>query len=153
MKRIVVLVVLFVLPLVSCTAQGGSGSVGSIRVSGAWAREALAMGGMDDGGANGAAYMVIENTGASVDRLVKVESDAAANVELHQSLMEGDVMKMLPVEAVEIPGKGKAELQPGSYHVMLLGLKQDLKEGEKIHLKLTFESAGVLELDAEIRNP
>lgn len=153
MKRVVVLIILFGLFLSACSVQGGVASVGSIRVSGAWARQAMAMGGMGEAGANGAAYMVIENTGDTADRLVKAESDAAAAVELHQSMWEGDVMKMAPVDGIEIPAGGKAELKQGGYHVMLLGLKQDLKAGEKVHLKLTFENTGVIELDAEIRMP
>lgn len=149
MKRFGVMLLLFVLALAGCAAQGSTGSVGSIRVSGAWARQAMAMGGMS--GANGAAYMVIQNTGSTADRLLKAESDVAAAVELHQSTMEGDVMKMAPVEAVDIPANGKAELKQGGYHVMFLGLKQDLKAGDKIHLKLTFETAGTLEMDVEVR--
>ncbi len=150
MKRFGVVLIFFLMVLAGCIARGGSGSVGSIRVSGAWARQAIAMGSMGNG-TNGAAYMVIENTGAAPDRLLKAESDVAEAVELHQSTMEGDVMKMAPVEAVDIPANGKAELKQGGYHVMFLGLKQDLKSGDIIHLKLTFESAGTLEIDVAVR--
>ena len=62
---------------------------------------------------NGAAYMILRNGGDTADRLVKVESDVADAVELHKTTMEGSMMKMAPVENIEIPAKGQAEAQAG----------------------------------------
>ncbi len=159
MKRTAVLLILAILLLSSCTpAKGGSGSVKSIYVSGVWGRATAPMGDMQNESSNadfgnGAVYMLIENKGNTPEKLVKVESDIAASVELHQTTMDGDVMKMGPVESIEIPANSKVELKTGSFHVMLIGLKQELKAGEKIHLILNFETAGPLELDAEIHTP
>ncbi|MEQ8354390.1 MAG: copper chaperone PCu(A)C [Kiloniellaceae bacterium] len=90
---------------------------------------------------NGAAFFVIRNAGAS-DRLVAVASELAERAELHQNSMAGDIMRMRPVEAVEVPAGGTASLQPGGHHIMLIGLHKALKEGDRFALTLTFEKAG-----------
>jgi len=110
-----------------------------------WARAAAA--------GNSAAYMILRNGGEAADRLLKAESDVAEAVELHKSTMEGGMMKMAPVEIIEVPAKGQAKLEPGGLHVMLIGLKRELKAGEKIKLKLQFEKAGMQEIEAEVRKP
>jgi hypothetical protein len=74
-------------------------------------------------------------------------------VELHKTTMEGNMMKMAPVENIEIPAQGQAELKPGGLHVMLIGLKRELKPDEKIRLKLHFEKAGAQEVEAVVRKP
>lgn len=99
--------------------------------------------------ANGAAFLLIENAGEA-DRLVAVGGDVAEHVELHTHEMEGDVMKMRRVEAVEVPAHGSAVLRPGSYHIMLLGLKQPLREGERFPLTLTFEKAGTITVEVAV---
>jgi len=97
--------------------------------------------------------MILRNGGETADRLVKAESDVAEAVELHKTIMEGSMMQMAPVEHIEVPAKGQAELKPGGLHVMLIGLKHELKPGEKIKLKLQFEKAGMQEVEAEVRKP
>jgi periplasmic copper chaperone A len=159
MKRTIILLLLAVLLLSSCTApKGGSGSVKSIDVSGVWGRESAGMGEMANQGSdtnfgNGAIYMQIDNKGNTPEKLIKVESGVAATVEMHQTTMDGEVMKMGPVESIDIPANSKVEFKPGGYHIMLVGLKKELKAGEKIHLTLIFETSGSLDVDAEIRNP
>ena len=107
------------------------------------------MGGM--GGTNGAAYMTLKNSGTA-DKLVKAESDVAGTVELHTVEMVEGVMKMRPVEGgIDIPANGEQVLKPGGFHIMLIGLKQELKPGEKIALKLQFERAGTVDVQAEVR--
>lgn len=91
----------------------------------------------------GVAYLVIENNGAP-DRLTGVSSPIAKHAEMHVSKMENGVMKMLPLGAVDIePGKPTA-FAPGGRHVMLIGLKRPLKDGDSFPLTLTFEHAGKL---------
>jgi hypothetical protein len=88
-----------------------------------------------------AAYMFILNRGAEAVRLVAAATDAAGLVEIHEVLMENDVMKMRPVEGgIEIPAGGSVELKPGGYHVMLMELPRDLLPGQAIMLTLVFES-------------
>lgn len=110
------------------------------------------MGGMDMNKPTSAVYMKIDGGGMK-DKLVKAESAVAENVELHTVEMKDGVMQMRPVEGgIEVPAEGGVELKPGGFHVMLIGLKQELKPGEKFNVKLTFERAGVKEVTAEIRS-
>lgn len=107
--------------------------------------------GMGMGGAMGAMYMTIRNPTDTPDRLIKAESNVSAVVELHNMAVKDGVMTMYPVEAIEIPAKGAAELKPGSFHVMLIGLNRDLVAGETMSVTLTFEQAGEVTLQAPIR--
>lgn len=101
---------------------------------------------------NGAAYFVLNATGADSDRLVSAASPVAEKVELHTHLMEDGVMKMRPVVAIEVAPGSPTALQPGGLHVMLLGLKAPLVKGEKFPLTLTFEKAGELKVDVNVED-
>lgn len=98
---------------------------------------------------NSAAFMTIHNTGGA-DRLIAAAGDVSDRVELHTHMMEGDVMKMRQVEAVDVPAEGMAALQPGGFHVMLIGLKNPLKEGDRFPLTLTFEKAGDVTVEVAV---
>ncbi len=102
---------------------------------------------------NTASYMVINNSGAEADALIgaTVSADLVEVVELHTVVEEGGVMKMSPVEKIEVPANGEVMLKPGSFHVMMIGVKQELKPGDLVKLSLTFEKAGTVELDAVVR--
>jgi copper(I)-binding protein len=103
---------------------------------------------------NGAVYMKIESD--SPDKLIKaeVESSIADHAELHETSMETDgggmddsmhgKMSMKKVPFIEAP----AELKPGGFHIMLIGLKQPIKNGGEIELTLTFEKEGELRVTA-----
>jgi len=92
------------------------------------------------------AFMTIKNVGPDADRLVSVSSPAAGLVEIHEMAMEGGMMKMRALKGIDLKPGATVELQPGGYHVMLEDLKQPLKQGEQIPVKLTFEKAGVVEV-------
>ena len=92
------------------------------------------------------AFMTIKNVGLDADRLVSVSSPAAGLVEIHEMAMEGGMMKMRALKGIDLKPGATVELQPGGYHVMLEDLKQPLKQGEQIPVKLTFEKAGVVEV-------
>jgi len=104
-------------------------------------------------GFTSAAYLQIINRGKVADRLLRVSSPVAETAGLHETTMTGDVMSMQPVNYVEAPANGKVELKPGGLHIMLIGLKQDLKPGERVPLELVFEKAGVITVEAEVRAP
>jgi len=72
-------------------------------------------------------------------RLVSVSSPAAPLAEIHEMKMEGDVMKMREVPAVELPAGKAVELKPGGYHVMLMDLPKPVKEGDTVPITLVFE--------------
>ena len=98
----------------------------------------------------------MEITGKSAVRLLSAESPVAASVEIHHMTMEKGVMKMSPVDGIDIAAGKTVKLAPGGYHVMLIGLKQQMKPGERVPLKLTFELADkkreAVELAVEVRD-
>ena len=80
------------------------------------------------------AYMhLLSSAGA---RLVGVSSPEAATVELHQMEMNGDMMMMRQVDGIDLPAGKGVNLANGSYHIMLTGLKRQLKEGEAVAITL-----------------
>lgn len=94
-------------------------------------------------GGTGAAYLVVENNGAEADRLVSMSSEVAEVAEVHEIADNNGVMEMKPLESgLEIPAGETITLEPGGYHIMLIGLKQDLNAGDSFELTLTFETAG-----------
>ncbi len=128
-------VVLLIAGLAYSKAFAHDFKIGALTIEHPWARASAGP------VRNGAAYMTVHNAGAA-DSLLAASGDVAERVELHTHLMEGDVMKMRRVDAVEVPAHGMAALAPGSFHVMLIGLTRPLKEGENFPLTLTFRDAG-----------
>ena len=102
-------------------------------------RAGLVAGGPE--GRVGVLYLTATDDGAP-DRLTGVNTPVAEKAELHESLSENGVMKMRPVSSVAISREKPLTLAPGGYHVMLMGLKQPLKEGESFPVTSTFEKAG-----------
>lgn len=100
----------------------------------------------------GAAFMTIENTGDEDDQLVDAASDIAVKVELHTHKAGTDgTMQMIHVpEGFPIPAHGQHMLQRGGDHVMFMGLKDRPAEGATVHLTLTFEKAGTVEVDVPV---
>ena len=107
--------------------------------------------GMGMGGAMSAAYMTIRNVGSEDDRLIKAQSDVSQVVELHTMEEKDGVMSMHPVEAIDVPANGSAELKPCGFHVMFIGLTRDLNVGEQVTVTLTFEKAGEVTVQADVR--
>lgn len=100
----------------------------------------------------GAAFMKIENHMHEDDRLIGAESEIAERVELHtHKAGDNGVMQMIHVpEGFAIPAQGEHELQRGGDHVMFMGLKERPAEGTTVHVILTFEKAGVMEIDVPV---
>lgn len=91
----------------------------------------------------GAAYLMITNNGDDADRLVSVSTDVAEVVEIHEVTMTDNVMEMSPLhDGLEIPAGESVSLEPGGYHIMLIGLTKSLIAGEDYELTLSFEHAG-----------
>ena len=133
------------LPL-AVPAQAQETRAGDLVITSPWSRAT-------PGGAKVAGgYLVIENKGTATDTLVGGSTAVASSVEVHEMAVTNGVMTMrelkqgLPIE----PGKS-ATLKPGGFHLMLMGLKQPLKEGEKVPVMLQFEKAGKVELSFEVR--
>ncbi len=120
--------------------------VGSLTLETPWARAT-------PGGAKvGGGFLKITNTGTTADKLVSATFEPAGKVEIHEMAMNNGVMSMRPLTAgLEIaPGK-TVELAPGGFHLMLMDLKQPLKEGDKVKGTLVFEKAGKVEVTLDVR--
>lgn len=105
-------------------------------------------------GATGAIFLEIMNHADTDDRLIGVASDVAEKVELHTHKASADgVMSMSAVpEGVAIAALQGHSLKRGGDHIMLMGLRQDLKDGDVIHLTLSFEHAGKVKVDVPVDN-
>lgn len=109
------------------------------------------MAGHGDNMSMGAFYLSITNNGDETDRLVKVESDVAMSVEIHNVEMKDGVMQMQHMpEGVEIPAGESLDLEPGSWHIMMIGLHESLLDGEAFTATLHFEHAGEVEITVPI---
>lgn len=139
--RFFVLILMLALILAACGSENNQG----LRVNDIWSRPALADG-------NGAVFFVIENNAAQPDTLLSASSDVADAVELHMTKMEDGNMQMMPQNEVPIPS-GETNFEPGGLHVMLIGLKQDLKPGDTFTVMLDFAAAGEMPLDVTVREP
>ena len=92
-------------------------------------------------------FLTIENTGSEPDRLVSAASDIAGQTQIHEMAMQGDLMKMRPLtEGLEIPAGETVVLSPGGQHIMFMGLKRPLAEGQTVTVTLTFEKAGAVDV-------
>jgi copper(I)-binding protein len=100
---------------------------------------------------NSAAFMVIHNTLNKDVKLVSASSDIAQRVELHEHIHEDGMMKMRQVEEISIQSEQKVALKPGGYHVMFLGLKEALKEGNSVQFSLYFDNGDKIMIDAPIK--
>ena len=110
-----------------------SGACGAqLQVTDAWARPAL-----QGQTATGAFMSLMSKDGA---RLIGASSPVAGIVEIHEMVMEGSVMKMRAVPALELPAGRRVELKPGGYHVMMMDLKRPLKVGDRVPLELRLET-------------
>ncbi|WP_373976295.1 copper chaperone PCu(A)C [Chitinibacter sp. SCUT-21] len=119
-------------------------SVGQLEIKHPWARESASA------ASNAGVFMVIHS--AADDQLLQASSDAASKVEIHEMKMSDGVMKMRPINAVTLPKGGVTKLAPGSYHIMLLGLKKPLKKGERFPMTLTFAKAGKTTVDVKVED-
>lgn len=98
----------------------------------------------------GAAFMVISNTG-SADTLINVTSDAARRVELHTHVEKDGVMRMTELEAgIPLPEGKTVHLKRGGMHVMLMGLKRPLVDGEVIKITMDFETAPSITIEIPV---
>ncbi len=98
-----------------------------------------------------AVYLTLENRTERPDRLVRVSTPVAAAAELHTTRRDGEVVRMRPVEAMEVPAGGTLIMAPGGDHVMLLGLERPLEPGTKVPLTLEFASGARITLDVPVR--
>lgn len=135
--------------IIACSFMAGVESIASakndtITIKGAWVRPSRVE--------NSAAYMVIDNTGSTFDRLMSAQTAACERVELHRIEKIRGFFRMSPVEAIDIPAESSTVLKPGGMHLMLMKLKHPLKNGDKVTLELRFDKAGPMTIQAQVRS-
>ena len=102
---------------------------------------------------NSAAFLTVKNNDNKEVTLVSADSDIAARVELHGHEMKGDMMRMFKLEhGIKIPAGAEAKLQSGGNHVMLMGLKKPLKEGEKVNITLHFSDGDAIDVKVPVKD-
>lgn len=97
----------------------------------------------------GGGFLTLHNAGPA-DRLIAASAPVSASVELHSMKMDGNVMRMRQVDAIDLPTNERVELKPGGLHLMFIGLKAPLKAGQSFPLTLKFEKAGELTVNARV---
>lgn len=98
-----------------------------------------------------AAFMKLINSSPKEVKLINASSDCCNLVELHTHIMEDGMMKMRQVKSISIPAKANIELKPGSFHIMLIGLKSPLKEESIVKIKLNFDNKETIEIKAKAK--
>lgn len=98
----------------------------------------------------GAAYMTLSNDGDAADQLVGASTDIASSVELHESSVKDGSMSMQQLDSIDVPAGGEAVLEPGGLHLMLVGVTEDLTEGDTVDLTLDFAESGEQTISAEV---
>ena len=133
--------------LAGCASgSAGTASAAPPRIADAWVRPSL---GADRPAAG---YFTITNPGNATDVLVGVSSPIAMSCEIHETAMDNSGMAgMDPIDRLVIPPGGTVRLAPGGYHLMLMGVGQALTVGSTVELRLQFEMAGTIVVQAEVR--
>jgi len=96
------------------------------------------------------AFMTLTNSSETAFALTSVGFSGASTVEIHETSMKDGMMRMRKVSQIDIPANGSAELKPGSYHVMLIGLEKEMKSGTTDVLTLTFSDDSQKTVDAQV---
>jgi copper(I)-binding protein len=130
--------------LAAASVYAADAKVGNLSIDDVWARTGQP-------GQVSAAYFEIKNKGAA-DKIVSANCDCAKATELHNVKMIDGAMKMYQVQAMDIPADGELKLKPGSYHIMLIGLNRPLVAGEMLPIKVKFEKAGEVTLQAKVKD-
>jgi copper(I)-binding protein len=142
-----VLATVFAAAAIGLAGCGGGGAA-KPAVSDAWVRLPV---GADT--SSSAAYLTITNAGGAADALLSV-AGPIGEMTLHQTATSTDMSGMTgmtQVDRIEIPAGATVRLEPGGYHAMIMGIKDPLTAGQKVSLTLTFEHAGTITVDAEVR--
>jgi copper(I)-binding protein len=128
--------------LLALPAQAADVMVGHLKISAPWARAT------PKGASVGGGYLSITNMGSEPDRLIGGASAVSSRFEVHEMKMDNGVMKMRPVAGgLQIKPGQTVTLDPNGYHVMFVGLKHQLKQGEHFKATLEFAKAGKVDVD------
>jgi len=115
-----------------------------IVASDAWARPTLT------GTRTGAVYLMLSNRGSAPDHLIGVSTPVADRAELHEDMTENGMMSMNAVPDLALAPGGSTAIEPGRYHIMLIGMKKSVNVGESFPITLTFATAPPLEVTVAV---
>ena len=132
----------FVLSIASIAAVFGA----DVEIDGAYARASI------PNVPNSAAFFVIKNNSDKDIAITSANSDIAEKNELHTHIKENQMMKMMKIEKLVVPAKSSLELKSGGDHVMLMGLKKELKAGDEISLELSFSDGDKKEIKVPVKD-
>ena len=100
------------------------------------------------------AYTTIDNTGSTNDVLIKITIENVPTVQIHEMMMQGEVMKMREMaKGLMIPAGKSVELKPKSSHIMMMGIKSAYMVGEEVKGTIEFAKAGKVDVDFEVVDP
>ncbi len=141
------LIVIAALLLPACFAHAHEYKTGELEIAHPWSQE------LPPNAPTVAAYFIIHNAGKTDDRLLSVDSPIAPEAQLHEHVMQGDLMKMQQVPSVEIPAGGNVTFAPMAWHVMLLNPtdRSLLSDGKRFPLTLHFEKAGDVTVEVSVQ--
>jgi hypothetical protein len=121
-------------------------SASPIEIDAPWTRPVASAGGI------GAGYMKITNNGTEADVLIGGSSDVTERVEVHETAIDDKgVASMKKLDAVELKSGQSIELKPAGMHLMLIGLKEPLKEGGTLKAQLIFKRAGKVDVELMVK--
>ena len=131
--------------LMASFARAEDVKAGDLVIGQAWSRAT------PNGAKVGGSYLTIENKGTAPDKLIGASTDVAGSIQVHEMSMTGGTMKMRPVDGGLTIDPGKTvKLAPGGYHLMMMDLKNPLKQGDKLTITLEFEKAGKVPVTFEV---
>lgn len=119
--------------------------IGDLTISGGWARESIGP------ARTAAAYLELHNHGSDPISITGAASPTARSVALHQTIKDGDVMRMRPVTALELAPGERIALEPGGRHLMFMGLKEPFREGMSIDVTLFLSDGRAVQVAMPVR--
>lgn len=132
--------------LIASVLFAASAWAAGIGVSGAWIRQLPA-------GAPSGGFFTLQNQGKNTLTLVGASSPGYDMVMIHKSMEEGGMSKMMSVDKIDVPAGGDVVFRPGSYHLMLMNARRDIKIGSSIPVTLKFSDGREVTTQFEVRGP
>jgi copper(I)-binding protein len=144
-NRRILLASMATLPLATpALARAHGYKAGDIQIGHPWSRAAPS-------GITGVGYLTLMNNGTTADRLLGARADIAVSAEIHQQTEEGGIMRMRPVQGIDLPPGVLVKLEPNGFHIMLIGLKQAMAKDDRVPMTLIFQKAGEVRVELEVK--
>lgn len=133
--------------MLTFSAQAADVTAGGLTISTPWSRAT------PKGAPAGVGYLTITNHGGTPDRLIGGQSDVSSRIEIHEMSMDNGIMRMRPMaQGIEIKPGETVALKPGGNHMMFVGLKGQLTQGQHVKATLSFEKAGKVDVEFSVES-